>query len=368
MASCWGSRIRISIFGQSHSAAIGAVAEGLPAGFPVDMEKLSAFMKRRAPGQSGLSTPRKEDDLPEFLSGIANGRLCGAPLSLIIKNTNVRGRDYSEFQDIPRPGHADYTAKIKYGGFNDASGGGHFSGRLTAPLVAVGGICLQILESMGIFVGAHIASIGNVHDRAFDPVNVSKADFDARIFSPLTVLDAAGGEKMAAEITSAREAGDSVGGVVECAVIGLPAGVGDPMFDGLENRIASIVFGIPAVKGLEFGSGFSAATLRGSAHNDPFVLKDGVVKTVSNNHGGILGGISTGMPLIFRAAFKPTPSIGRPQKTLNLKSCEGTELCIKGRHDPCIVVRAVPCVESAAAIALCDALLPGNYEPLKGVR
>ena len=365
MSSSWGRRIRVSIFGQSHSAGIGAVVEGLPAGFPIDMERLAAFLARRAPGKSPLSTPRKEADAPEFLSGVANGRLCGAPLAFVIRNTNVRPGDYTEFIDVPRPGHADWTAAVKYGGFQDASGGGHFSGRLTAPLTAAGGICMQILESMGIFIGAHILSIGSERGRAFDPVSVSKADLDARVFSPLTVLDAAAGERMAAVIEAARSESDSVGGVVECAAVGLPAGVGEPMFDGLESAIAQIVFGIPAVKGVEFGAGFEAASMRGSQHNDPFINHDGAVRTATNNHGGSLGGISSGMPLIFRAAFKPTPSIGRVQKTLNVKTMTPTELTIKGRHDPCIVPRAVPVVEAACAVALCDALLPGDYAPLK---
>ena len=364
MSSSWGRHIRISIFGQSHSAGIGAVVEGLPAGSPVDMDRLAAFLARRAPGKSPLSTPRKEADAPEFLSGVANGRLCGAPLAFVIRNTNVRPGDYTEFIDTPRPGHADYTAAVKYGGFQDASGGGHFSGRLTAPLTAAGGICMQILESLGIFIGAHIVQAGNVRGRGFDPVNVSKSDLDARIFSPLTVLDAATGERMAAEIEAARSESDSVGGVVECAAVGLPAGVGEPMFDGLESAIAQIVFGIPAVKGVEFGAGFEAAAMRGSQHNDRFVNNGGHVRTVTNNHGGSLGGIASGMPLIFRAAFKPTPSIARPQRTLNTKTMTEVELTIKGRHDPCIVPRAVPVVEAACALALCDALLPGDHEPL----
>ena len=359
MSSSCGKRIRLSIFGQSHSAAVGAVIEGLPAGFRVDMERLDSFMKRRAPG-GPLATPRREGDRIEFLSGIAGGRLCGSPLCLIIRNADARPGDYSEFRDVPRPGHADYTSSVKYGGFQDASGGGHFSGRLTAPLTAAGGVCLQILEARGIFVGAHLKSVGGVEDRAFDPASVSRADFNARFFSPLTVLDAAAGARMAAAIEAARAEGDSLGGVVECAAVGLPAGLGEPIFGGLESGIASLVFGIPAVKGVEFGSGFAAAAMRGSEHNDPFVCEDGAVITATNHAGGILGGISTGMPLVFRAA------IARAQRTLSLRTMQLTELNIKGRHDPCVAVRAVPAVEAAAAVALCDALLPGNYEPLKG--
>ena len=364
MASSWGRNIRFSIFGQSHSAAIGGVIEGLPSGFEIDMEKLSAFSKRRAPGNSPLSTPRKEADLPEFLSGLANGRTCGAPLAFLIRNTNVRPGDYSEFADIPRPGHADFTAKAKYGGFQDASGGGHFSGRLTAPLVVCGGICMQILERLGVYIGAHIARIGNVCDTPFDPVTVGREDFDRRTFSPLTVNDSHAGELMADAVNAARAENDSVGGIIECAAVGLPVGIGDPMFDGLESVISSIVFGIPAVKGVEFGSGFGVAGTTGSENNDPFVMTDSGVRTLSNNAGGILGGISNGMPLLFRAAFKPTPSIGRPQTTLDLRTGEQTELRIKGRHDPCVLTRAVPCVEAACALALCDVMLKGDCSPL----
>ncbi|MGI6075205.1 MAG: chorismate synthase [Pyramidobacter sp.] len=366
MSSSWGEKLRITLFGQSHSAAVGVVVQGLPAGFPVDRERLGAFMRRRAPGRSPLATPRKEDDCPEFLSGLSKGRLCGAPLCMVIRNADVRPADYSAFVDVPRPGHADYTAAVKYGGFQDSSGGGHFSGRLTAPLTAVGGICLQILESLGVFVGAHVAAVGKVRDRPFDPVTLSRGDFEGRIFEPLTVLDGDAGERMAELIAHVASRQDSVGGIVECGAVGLPAGLGDPIFGGLENRIASLVFGIPAVKGVEFGSGFGAASMLGSQHNDRFVAEGGAVRTATNNHGGILGGISSGMPLIFRAAFKPTPSISLPQKTLNVKTMEETELRIGGRHDPCIVPRAVPCVEAAAAVALCDALLPGDCRPLEG--
>lgn len=364
MASSWGKNIRFSIFGQSHSAAIGGVIEGLPSGFPIDMDELSAFMKRRAPGNSPLSTPRKEADLPEFLSGIANGRTCGAPLAFIIRNTNVRPGDYSEFQNTPRPGHADYTATVKYGGYQDASGGGHFSGRLTAPLVACGGICIQILAKQGIYIGAHIASIGNEHDEPFDPVKVNRDVFAKRIFTPLTVNDLQAGIRMTSVIEEARKRSDSIGGVVECAAVGLPVGLGDPMFDGLEGKIASLLFGIPAVKGVEFGAGFAVAKMHGSENNDPFIYEDGKIKTATNNSGGILGGISNGMPLIFRAAFKPTPSISCVQKTLNLKSMSTVEFVIKGRHDPCILVRAVPCVEAACALALCDITLKGDCSPI----
>jgi chorismate synthase len=360
MSSCWGNSIRISLFGQSHSPAIGVVIDGLPAGFRLDTEALSAFMQRRAPGRSEFSTPRKEADSIEFVSGLANGVLCGAPLCAVIRNTDVRPGDYSEFADAPRPGHADFTAQAKFRGFQDGSGGGHFSGRLTAPLVAAGGICLQILASHGIHVGAHIARIADVSDSAFDPVAVSAADFARLVREPLTVIDPAAGAAMAAKIAEAREAGDSVGGVIECAAVGLPAGLGDPMFDGMENRIASAVFAVPAVKGIEFGNGFGSTGLRGSENNDAFVMADGSVGTATNNHGGILGGITSGMPLIFRAAVKPTPSVSAAQKTVSLAEHRERELRIRGRHDPCIVPRAVPCIEAAAALAIFDAWLTEN--------
>jgi len=360
LSSFWGSDIKLAIFGQSHSRAIGMVIDGLPAGFRIDLGELSAFMKRRAPGRGSLSSARIEADELEFESGLAGGALCGAPLCAVIRNTDVRPGDYSEFADAPRPGHADFTAEAKYRGFQDNSGGGHFSGRLTAPLCAAGGICIQILKANGVSVGAHIERIADAADRRFDPVSVSAGDFERLTRSPLEVIDPAAGEAMAKRIAAARDAGDSVGGVIECAVVGLPAGVGDPMFDGMENRVASAVFAIPAVKGIEFGNGFDSALLRGSENNDPFVADGGQVRTSTNNHGGILGGITSGMPLIFRAAIKPTPSVAVEQQTVSLKELTGRTLAIKGRHDPCIVPRAVPCVEAAAALAVLDAMLHSN--------
>ena len=357
MSSQYGKKIKISIFGQSHSTAIGASIDGLPAGIKLDMDMLALFMKRRAPGQSALSTTRAEEDAPEILSGLINGVTCGAPLALIIKNTDARSVDYQETKDIPRPSHADYTAHIKYGGYQDAAGGGHFSGRMTAPLCAAGGICLQILTKSGIDIGAHILQIGCERDNPFDPVSVSADDFNIIRSNTLPVLRREAGEAMQRQISGARESGDSVGGIVECAVTGAPAGLGDPMFDGIENRIAGIIFGIPAVKGVEFGSGFAGAGLRGSENNDSFTMEGEKIKTRTNNSGGILGGITNGMPVLFRAAFKPTPSISLEQNTVNLSKGENTVLRIKGRHDPCIVLRAVPCVEAAAAIAIYDAYL-----------
>ncbi len=357
MSSCYGKNIKISIFGQSHSAAIGVVIDGLPAGHAVDMEKLEAFMLRRAPGTNEFSTSRHESDKVEVLSGLKNGLLCGAPFAAIIRNTDVRSDDYAEIVDTPRPGHADFTAQIKFGGYQDASGGGHFSGRMTAPLCIAGGIIMQLLAKENIMIGAHIAEIAGIKDSNFDPVTISSADLAALYKCSFAANDTSAGDAMKKAIADALSVGDSVGGIIECAAIGLPAGVGDHMFDGMENRIALAVFAIPAVKGIEFGSGFSGSKLCGSENNDAFTFSSSTVKTVTNNHGGILGGITSGMPLLFRVAIKPTPSIAQKQHTISFSQECDTILKIKGRHDPCIVPRAVPCVESAAAIAIYDALL-----------
>ena len=330
LASQYGKKIKLSIFGQSHSPAIGVSIDGLPAGLKLDMESLKTFLRRRAPGQDELSTARKENDAPEILSGLADGVTCGAPLTVIIRNRDARSADYRETRDVPRPSHADYTAQIKYGGYQDVAGGGHFSGRLTAPLCVAGGICIQILHGLGVAIDAHILQIGGVRG-----------------------TDA----EMKHEILAAKEENDSVGGVIACEVVGLPAGLGDPMFDGVENRIAGIVFGIPGVKGIEFGSGFEGAGRRGSENNDSFFMDKGTVRTRTNHSGGILGGITNGMPVLFRVAFKPVPSIGIEQKSVSLSRAENVVLRANGRYDPCIVPRAVPCVEAAAAIALYDAYL-----------
>lgn len=356
MASYLGEHIHVSVFGQSHSPAIGVVVDGLPAGEKVDMEELGRFLKRRAPGQSPTSTPRKEADLPHFVSGLVDDVTCGAPLAALIENTNTRSQDYEQLRDKPRPGHADFTAQVKYGGFQDVAGGGHFSGRLTAPLCIAGGICLQMLKRRGIEVAAHIASIAGQADRPFDPMGESVETLDALKRAPFPVLDEKAGELMRKAIFEAREDRDSVGGVVECLVTGVPAGLGDPMFGGMENRLAAALFGIPAVKGVEFGEGFGVAKLRGSQNNDPFTVKDGKVVTETNHAGGILGGITNGMPLVFRLAVKPTPSISKPQQTVSLSENREEELVITGRHDPCIVPRAVPVVEAVTALVLSDLL------------
>lgn len=354
MSCSFGNKIKITIFGQSHSEAIGVVIDGLPAGFKLDTDRVAAFMARRAPGQNDLSTPRKEADAVKILSGVVDNITCGAPLCAIIENTNTRSGDYDKLRFVPRPSHSDFAAMMKHNGFNDIRGGGNFSGRLTAPLCFAGAVCIQILEEKGIHIGAHISSIGKVEDKKFDAVNVNKNDF---VLTAFPVIDEKQGELMRKEIYNAKSTGDSVGGTIECAVVGMPAGIGDPIFDGIENRISMAVFGIPAVKGIEFGAGFESSKMRGSENNDDFTLENGVIKTVTNNHGGILGGISSGMPIVFRCAIKPTPSIGIEQNSVNTETKEAEKLVIGGRHDPCIVPRAVPCVEAAAAIVIADYIL-----------
>lgn len=355
MSSTFGNALKITIFGQSHAPAIGVCMEGFPAGFTPDLDELNAFLARRAPGQGAYTTARREPDRPEFLAGLVRGHTCGAPVTAIIRNTDTRSGDYAAFTDVPRPSHADYPAQVKWQGAQDSAGGGHFSGRLTAPLCIAGGLCLQYLHARGIEITAHIERIGAAQDRRFTPTQP-----ETLAKAKLPVLDPDSAEAMLAQIAAAKAEGDSVGGCIECAVTGLPAGLGSPMFGGMENRLAQILFGIPAVKGVEFGSGFACAGMRGSEHNDPYFMQDGAVRTRTNHAGGILGGLTTAMPVIFRVAVKPTPSIARPQESVSLQRGEDAVLEIHGRHDPCIVPRAVPCVEAAAAIAILDALLEEN--------
>jgi len=356
MSSTYGEKIKLSIFGQSHGPAIGMVLDGIPAGLKVDTAQLQAFLNRRAPGNHAYATSRKEADAPEFLSGLVDGHTCGAPITAVIHNANTRSGDYSQLLDCPRPGHADYPAYVKYGGYHDIAGGGHFSGRLTAPLCIAGGMCMQWLREKGIRIGCHIVSIGGVVDEGvyLDWVN---PDLDA-INPVFPVLNSDSGKKMQDAIMQAKADGDSVGGLVECIITGLPVGIGDPMFGGMESRIAQIIYGIPAVKGLSFGSGFSGSYMRGSENNDLYTIKDGKVVTDTNYAGGILGGLTTGMPLVFEVAIKPTPSIAKAQKSISLSGMTERTLEINGRHDPCIVPRAVPVIEADAAIAIYDAILP----------
>ncbi|MBR5109024.1 MAG: chorismate synthase [Clostridia bacterium] len=346
-----GERFRVTLFGQSHGPAVGCVMEGFPAGFAPDGEKAAAFIARRAPGRNAWSTPRKEDDRPEILSGLnENGQTCGAPITALIRNGNTHSADYAELKDTPRPGHADYTARVKYGAAWDGRGGGQFSARLTAPLCFAGALAKQYLEEKGISVAAHIARIGTVTDAKPDPVQPALPLYAPGAFP---VIDPERGEAMKAEIEAARQQGDSIGGAVRCFAAGLPAGLGGPYFGGMEGKLAKALFGIPAVKGVEFGETQAC----GSANNDAFCVRDGAVRTATNRAGGILGGITNGMPVYFTVSFKPTPSISIPQRSVNLKTMEETPLAVHGRHDPCVVPRAVPVVEAVTAIILLDAWL-----------
>lgn len=360
MSSNYGENLKLSIFGQSHGAGIGMTLDGIPAGLGVDLDALQVFLNRRAPGQNAHSTPRKEADAPEILSGIIDGHTCGAPIAALIRNTNTRSGDYENLKDCPRPGHADYTAQVKYGGWQDVAGGGHFSGRLTAPLCIAGGLCRQWLEKMGIQIAAHIQNIGAIQDDQLDWCDPELG----RINTDFPVVNPDAGEKMRTAIAEAKAKGDSLGGVIECFVTGLPAGIGEPMFGGVESRISQIIYGVPAVKGVEFGSGFAASVLSGKENNDDFIIEAEQVRTATNHCGGILGGITNGMPLVFRVAIKPTPSISMEQQSISLSKMESTSLVVQGRHDPCIVPRAVPVIEAATAIAIFDMIL-GNTQTQK---
>lgn len=357
MSGIWGKSIRLSIFGESHGKAIGINIDGLPPGFEIDIDGIKQEMARRAPGKSILSTSRAEEDEFEIISGFFEGRTTGAPLCAIIKNTDSISAHYSEMQAKMRPGHADYTGYVKYKGFNDYRGGGHFSGRLTAPLVFAGAIARQMLEKRGVIIGSHIKSIGSIQDEAFDPVNIDAQALKYIRDKALPVIDDQIGEKMKEAVLAAADQADSLGGIIECAAVNVPEGLGDPFFDSVESSLSHLLFSIPSVKGVEFGAGFDIAYMKGLEANDELYIKDGIVKAYTNNNGGILGGITCGMPLIFRVAIKPTPSIGREQRTVDIKEKKNTSIQVSGRHDPCIVPRAVPAVEAAAALVLLDFML-----------
>lgn len=354
MSGMWGSKIKLSIFGESHGNAIGITIDGLPAGFSIDMDKIMMEMARRAPGKSSLSTPRKESDIPEILSGYFEGKTTGAPLCAIIRNSNTKSKDYSKLKDVMRPGHADYTGVVRYKGFNDYRGGGHFSGRITAPLVFAGAICKQILEVKGIIVSAHINSIGKIKDCSFLESDISDELLNSFKEKELPLINTKLEDEMRQEILSARSSGDSIGGTIECAILGVSPGIGDPFFDSVESTLAHLMFSVPAVKGIEFGKGFDISKMRGSEANDEYYLENGNIKTKTNNNGGILGGITNGMPIIFNVAIKPTASIFKEQNTVNIVTMEETTLCIEGRHDPCIVQRALPVIEAVAAIGITE--------------
>ncbi|MBQ7597863.1 MAG: chorismate synthase [Clostridia bacterium] len=352
MSCSFGSKFKITVFGQSHSDCIGVVIDGVPAGLHPDLDAISAFLRRRAPGKGAHTTARKETDAPQILSGIVDGVTCGAPLCAVIQNENRRSGDYDALKNLPRPGHADFTAFEKFDGYADTRGGGNFSGRMTAPLCFAGAIAKQILAESGITIGAHISRLAKIDDAPFDPIGIDAKTLKQIAEKDFPVLRDDVKDAMLAAIAAAKEDGDSVGGVIECAAVGLPVGWGEPIFDGAESIISHLVFGIPAVKGIEFGSGFAGADLRGSENNDAFTVKNGEITTKTNCHGGILGGITSGQPLIFRAAIKPTPSIAKAQTTVHLQTLQEETITIGGRHDPCIVPRAVPCMEAAMAIAL----------------
>lgn len=358
MRSTFGKNIIVSIWGGSHEPAIGVDIQGLPAGTKINMNELQNFLKRRAPGNNPFSTKRKEADIPVPTGGLTSDHVIkDSKVSFKIENTDTRSGDYRALRNVPRPGHADYTARLRYGDDLNMAGGGPFSARMTAPLCIAGGIALQILKQNGIEIGAHIYSAAGIFDTPFDPVNVTPEVLTSLKEKEFPVLSKEAGDNMADAIIRAKEELDSVGGIVECCALGLPAGIGGAMYDGLESQLAPVLFGIPAVKGVEFGAGFSAAGLKGSENNDPFYYDNGEVKTKTNNHGGILGGITTGMPLIVRTAFKPTPSISLEQDSVDLEKKENTKLTIQGRHDPCVAVRAVPIVEAALALGILDCMM-----------
>lgn len=354
MSGTYGNNYKVTIFGESHGVTIGVVVDGIPAGFAIDENNLQKNMERRAPGRDDFSTSRKETDKVKIVSGFVNGRTTGTPLCALVDNQVQISQDYEGVKRVIRPGHADYTGNIKYKGFEDFRGGGNFSGRITLGLVIAGTIARQYLELHGIKIGAHIARISNIED-----AKLSKISEDNELLGKLNdmdfpIIDSLSGERMKEKILEAKKNGDSVGGIIECKAIGLPAGIGEPFFNSLESTISSLAFSIPAVKGIEFGSGFEFSSMHGSEANDEFYLSNGVVKTRTNNNGGINGGISNGMPVTFSVVLKPTPSISAIQHSLTLHDLTETELEIKGRHDPCIVHRAVVVVESITAIALME--------------
>lgn len=354
MSGVWGNKIKLSIFGESHGPAIGINIDGLKPGTLLDLDYIKSELARRAPGNSELSTTRKEDDSFQIISGLFNGKTTGTPLCAVIYNKSQHSIDYEKTKDLLRPSHGDYTGFIKYHGFNDYRGGGHFSGRLTAPLVFAGAICKQILREKTVLIGSHIKSIGKIREKAFDMVNINEDTIKFLNLSNFPVLSRTVALEMKEFILMAKREEDSVGGIIETAVINIPAGLGDPFFDSFESTLAHLIFSIPAVKGLEFGAGFEITKMKGSKANDAFYVDSGNIKTSSNNNGGINGGITNGMPVIFRVAFKPTPSIGKVQNTVDFGKMENAQIEVKGRHDPCIVPRALPVVEAVTAITILD--------------
>jgi chorismate synthase len=357
MSGVWGNNIKLSIFGESHGKGIGVNIDGLPAGLELDFDYIKREMDRRAPGASKLTTPRKEEDKVDILSGFFNGKTTGTPLCAVIYNKNTISADYEKTKDKLRPSHSDYTGYIKYSSFNDYRGGGHFSGRITAPLVFAGAICRQILEKRDIYIGSHIKSIIDIEDESFHMMNVKAEALISLRASNFPLLNGSFENEMKEAIIEAKNEKDSVGGIIETAVINLSPGLGEPFFDSVESILSHLIFSIPGIKGIEFGAGFDITKMKGSAANDEYYIHDEKIHTYTNNNGGILGGITTGMPLIFRVAVKPTSSIGKMQRTVDIIKQENTKLEIQGRHDPCIITRAIPVVEAVTAIGIYDLLL-----------
>ncbi len=354
MSGVWGNKIKYSIFGESHGKGIGIVIDGLEAGIELDLQYIEDEMKRRAPGRNKMSTERAEKDVFEILSGFFQGKTTGTPLCAVIYNNDTKSRDYSKVKDNMRPGHADYTGYLKYKGFNDFRGGGHFSGRITAPLTFAGSIAKQILERENIYIGSHINSIKNIRDSNFNPINIKEKQLLDLRKEEFPVLNEEQKQNMIDTILKAKESGNSVGGTIECAAINLPEGIGEPFFDSLESTLAQLLFSVPAVKGVEFGKGFDITEMTGMEANDEYYIENDEIKTYSNNNGGILGGISNGMPLVVKVGIKPTPSISLKQRTINIQTRENGELRVEGRHDPCIVQRAIPVIEAVIAMAILE--------------
>lgn len=357
MSSSWGQQLTITLFGESHGPSIGVVLDGLPAGERLDLVEIQEFMNRRAPGRTPWSTTRREDDVFSILSGVYESKTTGTPLCAVIANKDARSGDYPQQTTFLRPSHADFTGSVRYKGANDPRGGGHFSGRLTAPLCFAGAISKQILKERGIKIYARIAQVAEITDEVVDTANPNIQRLEELSQKKFPVLNDLKGEKMVAKVEKARSRGDSVGGVVQCFALGVPAGIGDPIFAGVDSKLASILYAIPAVKGVSFGHGFSACTHTGSENNDAFYLENGQIRTRTNHDGGITGGITNGMPLVVNVGIKPTPSIGQAQESVNLKTMKAETLTIQGRHDPCIVPRALVAVEATVAVALLDLLL-----------
>ena len=357
MNSC-GTAYRVTIFGSSHGGGVGCTIQGVPAGTAIDLEEIQTELDRRRPGQSGISTPRREGDRAELLDGLLQGRSTGAPVTFWVKNKDVDSSTYETYRKIPRPGHADFTAWMKYAGNNDYRGGGQFSGRMTIALVIAGAVARQVLAKGGIEFLAQAVQVGGVRlEKTLSPAEIRRGVES----TPVRCADPDTAGRMIGEIETARKKGDSVGGLIECTISGLPIGVGEPFFDSVEGEMSHMIFGVPGVKGIEFGSGFSCAAMRGSEHNDSFAVSEGKVVTETNHAGGILGGLTNGMPVVFRVAVKPTASISSPQKSVDLHEMKPEELKVKGRHDPCIVPRAVPVIENAAAIPILDLMIRAGF-------